>query len=64
MKQIRKIREENGIKQKDLAARCGLRQATISDIEKGRIKNPRIGTLLKIAKQLGVSVDSLFNSVE
>jgi putative transcriptional regulator len=62
MRQLRRIREDKDIKQKDLAARCGIRQATLCDIEKGRIKNPRVNTLRKIAKELDVPVDALFDS--
>lgn len=61
MKQIRRIRQDKGIKQKDLAAECGIRQATLSDIERGKITNPRIDTLRKIAEKLGVSVDALID---
>ena len=58
MKQIRRIRQDKDIKQKDLAARCRIRQATLSEIERGR-KRPRLDTLLKIARELNVTVDSL-----
>jgi len=50
---------QKGIKQKDLATRLQMRQATISDIENGRIKNPHIDTMTRIAKELGVPVDGL-----
>jgi len=55
MIQLRKIREDKGIKQKELAARCSVRAATICNLEKGRIRNPRIETLRQIADVLGVS---------
>jgi transcriptional regulator with XRE-family HTH domain len=54
MKQLRKIREDKNLKQKQLAALANVRSATICDIEKGRIKNPHIETLEKIACVLGV----------
>lgn len=47
------LRHENHITQKDLASRCGLTQANISNIEKGTSK-PTIDTLKKIADALGV----------
>ena len=62
MLKLKIIRIEKGIKQKDLAARCNMRQATISDIENGRIKNPRIDTLRAIAKELGVPLEAFYNS--
>jgi transcriptional regulator with XRE-family HTH domain len=61
MIKIRRIREEKGITQKELAFRCKLRPATICDLEKGRIKNPRIHTLLKIVKELETTLDVLFD---
>ncbi|MBQ9302864.1 helix-turn-helix domain-containing protein [Butyrivibrio sp.] len=47
------LRHENHITQKDLASRCGLTQANISNIENGTSK-PTIDTLKKIADALGV----------
>lgn len=62
MKQLRRIRQDQGIRQKDLAAKCGIRPATICDLERGKIKNPRVDTLRKIASALGVSLESLFDT--
>jgi transcriptional regulator with XRE-family HTH domain len=59
MKQIRIIRQNKGIKQNQLAAMCGLRQATLSNLETGRARNPKMETLERIAKALGVSIGDL-----
>lgn len=49
--QIKKIRESEKVTQKELARRCGLTQANISNIEKG-ITKPTIDSLRKIADAL------------
>lgn len=63
MMNLKIIRIRKGIKQKDLAAKCRIRQATLSDIERGIVSNPRIRTLRTIAKELGVSLESILDSV-
>ncbi len=45
---IRSIRHENNITQKELAAKTGLTQANISNLEKG-VSKPTIDSLKKIA---------------
>ena len=47
------IRRENHITQKELASKCGVTQANISNLEKGTSK-PTIDTLKKIADALGM----------
>jgi putative transcriptional regulator len=61
MLKLKILRIQKGIKQKALAARCGIRPATICDLENGRTKNPRSRTLRKIAAELGVPIDALFD---
>lgn len=55
---IREARVQAGLKQKELAEKIGVSESRVSQYEKGS-QNPRIGTLLKIADALGVSVQSL-----
>jgi len=50
--QLKHIRESENVTQKELASRCGLTQANISNIEKG-ITKPTIDSLKKIADALG-----------
>lgn len=52
VEQLKKIRSEQKLTQKNLAGRCGLTQANISNIEKG-IARPTIDSLKKIADALG-----------
>lgn len=51
-RQLIKARLEQGITQKELAARIGTRQSNISRIERGQ-QNTSIGLLNKVAKGLG-----------
>ena len=52
IEQLKSIRAMEKITQKDLAEKCGLTQANISNIEKG-ISTPTIDSLRKIADALG-----------
>ena len=56
------IRMKKGLKQKELARRLGVRQATIADIENERVK-PRAVTVEMIAKELGASVGVLMRRI-
>ncbi|RYE12839.1 MAG: XRE family transcriptional regulator [Rickettsiales bacterium] len=44
---------------KSLSVAAGLNETAIRDIIKGRVKNPRIDTLQKIAKVLNCSIGDL-----
>lgn len=55
---IREARLQAGLKQKELAQKIGVSESRISQYEKGS-QNPRIGTLMKLADALGVSLKSL-----
>jgi transcriptional regulator with XRE-family HTH domain len=55
---IKKLREEAGLTQRDLAKRLKLTQPAIVQWESGDT-SPLMGKLPKIAKALGVSVEEL-----
>ena len=55
---IREARVQAGLKQKELAEKIGVSESRVSQYEKGS-QNPRIGTLLKIADALEISVQYL-----
>jgi transcriptional regulator with XRE-family HTH domain len=55
---IKRFRRKKGLTQYQLAQDIGLRQESISRIEKGKY-NPSLGTLERIAKALGVTVAEL-----
>jgi DNA-binding XRE family transcriptional regulator len=51
-------RRAAGMKAAELARRAGVRAATVSDIERGRI-DPRFGTVRALADVLGVDTDDI-----
>lgn len=57
--EIRKLREERGLAQYELAARAGLNPVTITHAETGK-GSPSMRTLGKIADALGVDVSDFF----
>lgn len=57
-------RKELGITQVALAARTGMSQGYISDLESGKILNPTIGTILKIATILNLDSSKLLSEVD
>ena len=61
--QIRKARVARGWTQAQLAFRAGLRESAICKYERGYFE-PRINTLRKIAKALGVTTDYLLGDDE
>ena len=56
---LRQRRRQKGVKQAELAARVGVAQSTISDIENGYIV-PGVYLALRIARALASSVEKLF----
>ena len=57
---IAEIREEEKLRQSDLAKRLGVSQQFVSLIETGQEKNLTVETLIKIAKSLGRGVKISF----
>jgi transcriptional regulator with XRE-family HTH domain len=58
-KNIKKYRNKLGISQDKLSKLASVTLHTLTKIETGATPDPRIETLKKIAKGLGVSVDDL-----
>lgn len=56
---MRRLRMERGLNQGEVARLSDVTQSQISMIEGGRIPGPRIETLKKIAKAIGVTLDQL-----
>lgn len=56
---IKKIRQSLNLTQEELANKAGVRRETIIFLEQGKY-NPSLGLALKIAKELKISVDELF----
>jgi transcriptional regulator with XRE-family HTH domain len=61
LKKLAKLRKEKGLTQEGLARKANISYHTILKLESGRIKNPRVGTLLKLADVLKVSTDKLLS---
>jgi len=59
LKNLKKLRNKKSWSQERLAREAGISYQTLIKIEQSRIKNPRLETLIKIAKALGVSIDDL-----
>ncbi|MFH1990662.1 MAG: helix-turn-helix transcriptional regulator [Patescibacteria group bacterium] len=60
-KNLKKLREKRGLSQDRLAKLADIANNTIIKIEQGENINPRLDTLKKIAKALGIKVDDLIN---
>lgn len=58
-KNLKKLREKQGLSQDRLAKLADVANNTIIKIEQGENTNPTLDTLRKIAKALDVSVDEL-----
>lgn len=57
---IKKIREEKGLMQKEVAEAAGMHPANYNKVEKGE-REPSIDALDKISKLLGLTVDQLIH---
>ena len=62
LKNLRKLRNNKKWSQEKLAREAGISYQTLIKIERGNIENPKIETIIKLAKALGVSVDGLLGS--
>ena len=58
-RQVRELRESNGLSQRELAERMQTTQSVIARLEAGGSK-PSISTLQRVAAALGTSVDIRF----
>jgi len=59
LKNLKKLRQKKGWSQEKLAREASISYNTLIKIERGGIKNPKLETVIKLAKALGVSVDDL-----
>ena len=59
LKNIKKLRNKKSWSQEKLAREADISYQTLIKIEQNRIKNPKLQTLVKLAKALGVSLDDL-----
>jgi transcriptional regulator with XRE-family HTH domain len=61
---LREIRKAKGFTQEELAALSGVDQATISNLEVERVKNPSWQIVARLARALDVSPEELFPVAE
>jgi len=59
LKNLKKLRNKKEWSQERLSREAGISYNTLIKIERGGIKNPKLETLIKLAKALGVSLDKL-----
>ena len=55
---VRQLRTAAGLSQEDLAGRTGLHPTEISRLERG-VRNPRLATIVRLARGLGVGAEQL-----
>jgi transcriptional regulator with XRE-family HTH domain len=61
---LKKLRNKKGWSQERLAREADISYQTLIKIEQNRIKNPRLETLIKLARALNVSLDKLVGSLK
>jgi transcriptional regulator with XRE-family HTH domain len=59
LKNLAKLRKAKGFTQEVLAREANISYHTLIKLESGRIKNPKIETVLKLAKALDIKIDNL-----
>jgi transcriptional regulator with XRE-family HTH domain len=62
LRNLKKLRNKKGWSQEKLAREAGISYIALVKIERGMIKNPKLETLIKLSKALGVSIDKLVGS--
>jgi len=61
-KHIQSLRKQRQLSQVQLGRRSGIKRQYISRLERGKLKNPTLNTLRKIAQGLGVPLENLLLS--
>lgn len=59
LKNLARLRKENGLTQEGLARKANISYHTIIKLESGAVSNPKIETVVKLADALLVSTDEL-----
>jgi transcriptional regulator with XRE-family HTH domain len=63
-KTLKRLRNEAGLTQQQLAQEAGISMASVLGMEQGRNCNPRLDTLRKLAAALGCTVGKLVDDPE
>jgi len=61
LKNVKILRIKKGWTQEKLAREADISYHTLIKIERGDIKDPRLETVKKLSKTLGISIDKLVN---
>lgn len=64
MRKLRRIREKKALSLRKLAQLSGVDYSTISKIETGESRSPRLDTLVRLAQALGVDMSELIDLKE
>jgi transcriptional regulator with XRE-family HTH domain len=56
---LQELRKHRGLSQAGLAQRSGLSRKTVNELETGRTVNPRLETIIRLAKALDVAASEL-----
>jgi transcriptional regulator with XRE-family HTH domain len=59
---IRKLREDSGLTQGQLANSSSVSQGYLSQLENGEVKNPSAAVLLRVAEAMHIEADELFEA--
>ncbi len=59
---MRRLRESAGLSQEELGQACGLHRTEISLLERA-LRDPRLSTIAKVAKGLGVAPAKLLDDI-
>jgi transcriptional regulator with XRE-family HTH domain len=59
---LRRARQAAGVSQEELAERCELHRTEVSLLERGG-REPRLGTLIKLATALGTTAEDLCTGI-
>lgn len=57
---IKRVREEKGMTQEQLAEKANVNRSLLNQLETGKLKNTSINTLQKIADTLNCKITDLF----
>ena len=57
---IKRVREEKGMTQEQLAEKANVNRSLLNQLETGKLKNTSINTLQKIADTLNCKITELF----
>jgi len=59
LKNLARFRKQKGLTQEALARKADISYHTLVKLENGGTRNPKIGTVVKLAEALGIGLDEL-----